>query len=396
MASAALPANILQFARILRRAGLPVGTGKVIDALNALQQVGMSRRDDVYWALHAVLVDRHAQSELFTIAFNRFWRATESSPDTELTMLAQSAPAAPHPQPQRISEAFGDHRAGSDQTSAAVDESPEAVDAVASWSASERLRAQDFETMSAAEWSEARRLIATLRLPIPSVPTRRFEPGHAGERIDMRRTLRTIVRNGGVFDLTKARRQKRHPPLVVLCDISGSMAAYSRMLLHFVHAVTNDRDRVHVFLFGTRLTNITRALSHRDPDVALARVSRSVQDWGGGTRIGEALAHFNRLWARRALGQGAAVLLITDGLDRDGADGLGEQMDRLHRSTRNLIWLNPLLRYAGFEPKSQGVKAMLPHVDDFRPVHNLNALADIVAALSSHHSPSRRPRPMAA
>jgi uncharacterized protein with von Willebrand factor type A (vWA) domain len=174
----------------------------------------------------------------------------------------------------------------------------------------------------------------------------------------------------------------------VLCDISGSMARYAQILLHFLHAVTNDRDRVHAFLFGTRLSNITRQLRHRDPEVAFQMVSHVVPDWSGGTRIGEALDEFNRFWARRVLGQGAVVLLITDGLDRDGAKGLAENMDRLHRSCTRLIWLNPLLRWSGFEPKSQGIRAMLPYVDEFRPVHNLASLRALIDLLSEP-APSR-------
>jgi uncharacterized protein with von Willebrand factor type A (vWA) domain len=169
--------------------------------------------------------------------------------------------------------------------------------------------------------------------------------------------------------------------LVAICDISGSMARYAQILLHFLHAVTNDRDRVHSFLFGTRLSNITRQLRHKDPEIAFEMVSHIVPDWSGGTRIGEALECFNRDWSRRVLGQGAVVLLITDGLDREGGRGLGEATDRLQRSCRRLIWLNPLLRYAGFQPKSQGIRAMLPHVHDFRPVHNLASLRDLIAAL---------------
>ena len=199
----------------------------------------------------------------------------------------------------------------------------------------------------------------------------------------MRATFRAMVRAGGVIELKRKRRVTRYPPLVVLCDISGSMEPYARMLLHFLHAVTNDRDRVHVFLFGTRLTNVTREMRQRDPDEAVTRVTRAVKDWSGGTRIGEVLGTFNRLWSRRVLGQGAVALLISDGLDRDGGAGLSQEMERLHRSCRRLIWLNPLLRYAAFEPKSAGIRAMLPHVDDFRPVHNLDSLVDLIAALSA-------------
>jgi hypothetical protein len=182
--------------------------------------------------------------------------------------------------------------------------------------------------------------------------------------------------------LKRKRRRRRPPPLVVLCDISGSMSRYSRLFLHFMHAVTNDRDRVYTFLFGTRLTNITRYLRHKDVDVALDRVTGAVEDWSGGTRIGQSLAEFNRRWSRRVLGQGAVVLLITDGLDREAGAGIGQEMDRLHKSCRRLIWLNPLLRYEGFAPKSLGMRAILPHIDEFRPVHNLESLDELVTALS--------------
>jgi uncharacterized protein with von Willebrand factor type A (vWA) domain len=222
-----------------------------------------------------------------------------------------------------------------------------------------------------------------MRLPIMKMPTRRFVADRHGRRIDMRATLRAGLRaSGGMMPLKYRRAAKRHPPLVVLCDISGSMSRYSRIFLHFVHAITNDRDRVHSFIFGTRLTNITRQLHNRDVDIALDRVAEAALDWSGGTRIGESLHEFNRLWSRRVLGQGAVVLLITDGLDRGDIDGLETEIIRLHKSCRRLIWLNPLLRFEGFRPEARGVKAIMPHVDDFRAVHNLNRLRDIGAALS--------------
>ena len=223
--------------------------------------------------------------------------------------------------------------------------------------------------------------------------TRRTRPDPNGPITDLRRTIRNSLRQGGeIFEIARNRRTTRSPPLVVLCDISGSMSRYAQILLHFLHAVTNQRDRVHSFLFGTRLSNVTRQLKARDPEVAFQMVAHSVPDWSGGTRIGEALATFNQLWARRVLGQGAIVLLITDGLDRDGAHGLSDNMDRLHRSCRRLIWLNPLLRWSGFEPKSQGIKAMLPHVDEFRPVHNLESLRGLIDLLS-RPTPSSRTKP---
>jgi hypothetical protein len=199
----------------------------------------------------------------------------------------------------------------------------------------------------------------------------------------MRATLRASLRSGpDSIPLRRREKRRRHPPLVILCDISGSMSRYSRMLLHFMHAVTNDRDRVHTFLFGTRLTNVTRHLKQRDIDVALERVGEAVGDWAGGTRIGTCLGEFNRLWSRRVLSQGAIVLFISDGLDRDAGEGLDHEMERLHKSCRRLVWLNPLLRYEGFEPRSLGMRAIMPHVDEFRPVHNLESLAALADALS--------------
>ena len=237
--------------------------------------------------------------------------------------------------------------------------------------------------MSHSTTSGGVRTIRRLRLPLDLRRTRRLRPDPLGPHIDLRRTIRTSLRQGGeILGIAHSRQVTRPPPLVVLCDISGSMARYAQILLHFLHAVTNDRERVHIFLFGTRLSNITRQLRHRDPEVAFQMVAQMVPDWSGGTRIGEALEQFNHFWSRRVLGQGAVVLLITDGLDRDGAIGLAENMDRLHRSCTRLIWLNPLLRWAGFEPKSQGIRAMLPHVDEFRPVHNLASLRGLIDLLS--------------
>ena len=251
----------------------------------------------------------------------------------------------------------------------------------------------DFEAMSAAEIAAAKADIRRLALPLDLQRTRRRRADPPGPHVDLRATLRASLRQGGeILDIARSRRVTRPPPLVVLCDISGSMSRYAQILLHFLHAVANDRDRVHIFLFGTRLSNVTRQLRHRDPEVAFQLVSHAVPDWSGGTRIGEALAQFNRRWARRVLGQGAVVLLVTDGLDRDGAAGLAESMDRLHKSCARLIWLNPLLRWDGFAPKSQGIRAMLPHVDEFRPVHNLASLRALVQSLSRPASPREMDR----
>ena len=257
------------------------------------------------------------------------------------------------------------------------------VDAVMTWSANEVLQETDFEKMSREELEAAKRAIAHMRLPIMEVPTRRFKRDARGNRIDMRATLRAAMRSGGAtIPLQYRKRKRRHPPLVVLCDISGSMSRYSRMVLHFMHAITNDRDRVHTFLFGTRLTNVTRQLRYKDVDEALDKVGEAVDDWSGGTRIGHSLHDFNTNWSRRVLGQGAVVLFISDGLDRDAADGLEREIERLHMSCRRLIWLNPLLRYDRYEPKSLGAQALLPHVDEFRSIHNLESLEQLSEVLT--------------
>lgn len=375
--------NVMQFCRLLRAAGLPVGPGHMLKAQSAVAAVGLERRRDVYWALHAALITRRDQRPVFDQAFHLFWR----NPDLlkramELMLPRLTSNEAPDEVMRRLAEALApDKRPG--EGDSPDDEPPELeIDASLTVSDKEVLRQQDFEQMSGEELAQAKRVMAAFRLPVRPLPTRRFESVSTGARIDMRRTLRQSLRSGGaVIDLARRRRRTRPPPLVVLCDISGSMSQYSRMLLHFLHAVSSDRDRVHSFVFGTRLTNISRQLRHRDVDEALEKVGESVADWAGGTRIGPCLDAFNRWWGRRVLGQGAVVLLITDGLDREGGDGLHGAMERLHRSCRRLIWLNPLLRYDRYAPKSLGARAILPHVDEFRPVHSLASLESLAAAL---------------
>jgi uncharacterized protein with von Willebrand factor type A (vWA) domain len=368
--------NLLGFARVLRAAGLPLGTGRVLDGLRAVEAVGLERRGDFYWALHAAFVSRRDQHELFDQAFRLFWRRVDPQLESVLSTMLSKAPSAEPELSRRIAEAMGHtHRA---------ERAAELVsDGTLSFSDGEVLAKKDFEQMSAEELARARAVMARLRLPIRDLPSRRLHGDPRGRRIDARATLRAAARAGGdPIALRRRAPSRRPPPLVVISDISGSMERYSRVLLHFVHALTNDRHRVHTFLFGTRLTNVTRHLKQRDVDVALQRVSGAVVDWSGGTRIGACLKAFNHEWSRRVLGQGAVVLLITDGLDRDAAHGLGDEMARLGRSCRRLIWLNPLLRYAGFEPRAQGIRAMLPHVDELRPVHNLESLAALAEALA--------------
>ena len=376
-----LAVNIMHFARALRAAGLPVGPGKTLEAVQATALFGLGPRDDFYWALHAVFVERAAQRQLFDQAFRIFWQ----NPDELRHMMAISVPTeAPKDEPEKVSRRVTDALSPDNLPKPQTEDEIEVeFDAAETYSAMEVLQDMDFDSMSQDEVEEAKRVIAEMRLPIMEIPTRRFAADTRGARIDMRATLRAGLRSSGaMMPLKYRRRVTRHPPLVVLCDISGSMSRYSRMFLHFVHAVTNDRDRVYSFIFGTRLTNITRHLEYRDVDVALDRVANAAMDWSGGTRIGESLLEFNHFWSRRVLGQGAVVLLITDGLDRGDIDGLGLEIERLHKSCRRLIWLNPLLRFEGFRPEARGVRTMLPHVDDFRTVHSLNSLGDIGAALS--------------
>ena len=372
---------MLEFARLLRRAGLPVGPANMLAAVQALDHAGVASRADVRTALRATMIHRHEQSEVFDSAFALFWRdPARGQFDTAMALLGEKPPRQdPRPAPgsRRVAEAFNGRKQRGE-----ADDAPQ-MDAVLTVSDSERLQQMDFEAMSAAEITAARAEIRRLRLPLDQRRTRRSRPATHGARIDMAATLRAGLRQGGeLIDLARAARTVRPPPLVVLCDISGSMARYAQVLLHFLHAVANDRDRVSVFLFGTRLTNVTRQLRHRDAEAAFNAVAGLVPDWSGGTRIGDTVAQFNRQWAKRVLGQGAVVLLVTDGLDRAGAEGLGPAMERLHKSCRRLIWLNPLLRWDGFEPKSQGIRAMLPHVDEFRPVHNIASLRALIASLS--------------
>ena len=391
IADGRLVENIMFFGRVLRAAGLPIGPGQVIDAVRATATVGVTDREIFYWALHAVLVNRREQRVIFDQAFHIFWRNPRLLERMLLMVLptfrtggrAETETALV----RRVQEAL----APQDMT-AETSGQPEAelqVDAVMTYSGSELLQSMDFEKMSVAEVEEARRTIARMRLPVREMVTRRFAASPRGRRIDPRRTMRASLRDGGdSIPLRFTEPRRRPPPIVALCDISGSMGRYSRMLLHFLHALTNDRMRVQTFLFGTRLTNVTRYLRQRDVDEALAKVGGAAADWSGGTRIGLCLRMFNRDWSRRVLGQGAVVLLISDGLDRDAGDGLAAEVDRLHRSCRRLIWLNPLLRFDGFAPKSRGIRAILPHVDEFRPVHSLNSLQDLADAFDGSNPPA--------
>jgi uncharacterized protein with von Willebrand factor type A (vWA) domain len=386
-----LAENILYFARALRAAGIPVGPGAVLDALAAVQAAGVGTREDFYWTLHAVFVKRHEHSVLFDQAFRIFFRKrgyldrllATMMPQVPLPMEKEQKPAL-----QRIQDALFSNVGEREQPKPEVE-----IDARLTVSDREVLQKKDFAQMSAAEIAAAKEAIQKLVLPLDERRTRRLAPDSHGHIIDIRRTLRASMKAGGAFiDLKYLGPKTKAPPIVALLDISGSMSQYTRVFLHFLHALTDVRRRVSTFLFGTRLTNVTRSLKERDPDEALAACSANVADWSGGTRIASSLHSFNKAWGRRVLGEGAIVLLITDGLERDGDETLAFEIDRLHRSCRRLIWLNPLLRFDRFEAKARGIRTMLPHVDEFRAIHNLDSMAELARTLSDTTGRGADPR----
>jgi uncharacterized protein len=387
-----LAENILFFTRTLRSAGMPIGSGAVLDALMALQVAGIGTRTDFYWTLHAIFVKRHEHSILFDQAFRIFFREHGLIDKMIAAMRPETLSSTlnlPESGTQRIQDAlFSGMNEGAKEKKADIDTRLTISDR-------EILRKKDFAQMTMAEILVAKEAVARLTLSLELARTRRLIPNRHRHRIDVRRTLRASMKAGGaVIDLKYLGPREKEPSIVALLDISGSMSQYTRLFLHFLHAITDARKRVTTFLFGTRLTNVTRAIRERDPDEALAACGASVTDWAGGTRIASSLHAFNKHWARRVLGQGAMVLLITDGLERDGDDTLAFEMDRLHRSCRRLIWLNPLLRFEGFEARAKGIKAMLPFVDELRPIHNLESMVELVRALSSMPTKNYDPKLM--
>lgn len=382
-----LAENVVHFARVLRSAGVPVGTDRVLLALQALRVAGIESRQDFHATLASCLIDRAEHRLLFEQAFHIFWK----DPDLLGQMLRLLLPqvkekpgAPPPPENRRLGEAlFRDDRPRPPEPAA---ESRIEIDAHLTWSERELLRKTDFDTMTTAEWNAARRMLHEMRPFFAQLATRRDAPSHRGTRIDLKRLLRDAARHGGdIAELPRRRRRTRPEPLVVLVDISGSMSRYSRMFLHFLHALVGSAGaghRTQAFVFGTRLTPITRQLRARDPDLAVAAVVQAVDDWSGGTRIAQTIREFNLRWARRVLAGSPTVLLVTDGLEHGDTDLLAAEMERLAKSCRRLVWLNPLLRYAGFEPRARGIRAMLPHVDLFLPVHNIDSLRDLARGLA--------------
>jgi uncharacterized protein with von Willebrand factor type A (vWA) domain len=385
--------NIVYFARTLRKAGLRVGPAAVKDAIEAVLAAGIGSRDDFYWTLHSVLIARREDHATFDEAFRLYWRSREHI-EKMLAMFSSIAAGRERARP-KAAEAHGARARFESNARNGPHDRPAGNDPDArfSFSGKEVLRSKDFAQMTADELVQARRAMDQLALPVDKVATRRFRSDTQGRRIDPRAMMRSSLKTGGDLILPKFRsRREMHPPLVVLADISGSMSQYTRIFLHFMHAMMARRRRVHCFVFGTQLSNITRPLRYRNPDDAIAHCTGAVRDWSGGTRIGETLRDFNRNWSRRVLGQGAVVLLITDGLERGETGELEMEMERLTKSCRRLIWLNPLLRFEGFEPRAHGIRVMLPHVDDFRAVHNLDALEDLCRALSRPPEKSDNPK----
>jgi uncharacterized protein with von Willebrand factor type A (vWA) domain len=401
-----LAQNITHFARALRKAGLPIGPGRVVDAVEAVAAAGFTSRQDLYWTLHACFVSKPEHRVAFGQIFRLYWR----DPRFLERMMAALLPAIKgvqdekpaKPGEKRAAEALLD---GADQNVDAPEPQEEEdsefeIDASLTMSSEERLRSLDFEQMSTDEVAQAKKILSQIKLPVQPMQSRRLMAAKRGTRADWRRTFREAARRGGEMqEFARAKRRQRWPNLVVICDISGSMSHYSRIVLHFLHAVANAKGagwaRVHGFTFGTRLTNITRHMATRDVDAALAAAGAEAQDWEGGTRIGACLHEFSRDWSRRVMGQGAVVLLITDGLDRDDPTALAHEMQRLHLSARRLIWLNPLLRWDGFAAKAQGIRAMLPHVDSFRAGHSIASLEALVQAISDERDSGEKTRLMA-
>ncbi len=371
--------HLISFGRVLRRAGLAVGTRQNIDALRALSILGLRKRDDVYQALYSIFVTGHEQAALFDQAFHMFWRAPAQLSQTATFEL----PAFRSPQDEKakqsrrvreaIAEEAGPAKRGRQVTREA------AADVVLTYSATEVLRQKDFAAFSTEEEAQAKRLLAQMSWNLGDRKVRRLRTGRDGRTLDLRQTIRWSLRHQGeLLKLARRSRTSRPRDLVVLCDISGSMERYSRMLLHFMHTVaTIQTKRVETFVFGTRLTRITRSLKLRDVDDAVGLVAGKVNDWAGGTRIGESLREFNFDWARRVLRSSSVVLIISDGWDRGEIPLLEREIARLKRSCYRLIWLNPLLGYRDYEPLTRGIQVVLPHIDDFLPVHNLASIEQL-------------------
>ncbi|MBB3008859.1 hypothetical protein FHX61_003512 [Cupriavidus alkaliphilus] len=388
-----LARNVTHFMRLLRDGGFALSPAHAVDALAALRLVDIGQRDEVRAALAALVLSGPDQRPLFDAAFDLFWRDPDWEGKLRALLLPRVDAGAPPPKrSNRLADALAARQP--EMPSRPAQTEAERIHVPLTFSDQERLAQRDFETLTAQEWRALQHLVRTRRARLALQRTRRLRAATCGTHADLRASARLAVRQHGEWLRWKFRKHaERKPPLVLLLDISGSMSQYSRAVLYFCHALMQSRERLAVFLFGTRLTNITRSLRERDPDEAVAVITGQVRDWAGGTRIGAALASFNRHWARRTLSGRATVLLVTDGLDHEQIDLLGEEMARLRRFAHRIVWLNPLLRYPGFAPQARGVQAILPHVDALRPAHNLDSLLALETLLSDHGGPARAAAP---
>ncbi|HEX8995038.1 MAG TPA: VWA domain-containing protein [Ktedonobacterales bacterium] len=410
-----LLARIIDFTRLLWEMGLDIGPDRVVEVTQGLPLIHLADRAEFYHYLKVNLVSRREQEALFDAAFAWFWRKPGQSlasppPELENARTRRRSTVALPPNRQReedLRNARSMPQMGAQTRHPASrlrdarrkqrqeqEEQPDERRGV--FSAEEALRRKDFEEFTWEEMQQARELMAKMRWRLGMRQTRRLRPSRRGPSLDLRRTFRRSLRAGGEpVSLSRRERRRKPRPLVIICDISGSMSLYSRLLLHFIHTVSNGRENVETFVFGTRLTRITRQLARRDVDAAVQEVTKTVQDWSGGTRIGESLRAFNYRWARRTLGRGAVVLIISDGWDRGDTKLLAREMERLQRNCHRLIWLNPLLGQADYRPVTAGMRAALPYIDDFLPAHSLDsliALGKLLESVDDTTRPSRASR----
>jgi uncharacterized protein with von Willebrand factor type A (vWA) domain len=380
--------NILLFGRLLRAVGVKMTPTQILDLVESLDHVDIRRREDFKNSARTILIAKHEHIPIFNRAFDLFWQARDTGTlmEMDLGSLLQKPPET-----EKTVELMPPQKEGQNDTPERESDEP-VIDKVYTYSAREVLRYKDFAELDPEELQEIKHMMQHMNWQLEQRRTRRKTRAPHGVYLDMRRTFRQNLRYGGQpLELTWRRRKLKRRPLVAICDISGSMERYSRVLLKFIYVMSNGLENVESFVFGTRLTAITRQLRERDIDAALDHITDSVQDWAGGTRIGEALKTFNYQWGRRVLGQGAIVLIISDGWDRGDIELLSKEMSRLQLSCQRLIWLNPLLGAENYEPLTRGIQAALPYIDDFLPVHNLASLEQLGDLLErlGEHKPSR-------
>ncbi len=395
--------RLTEFSHLLWESGINVGPHQLIDLAETLNYIDITNKDDFYHALKCSLLTRHEQEVIFNQMFNYYWfmRHTvgkkEQNPPGKQVKRDERQLRLPPSERKRLAEHLATQEARREQRGEirpqerrATRQSDDKQEDDAgkpqgtAYSELERLRQKDFENFSWEEIQEAKRLMAEMRWRLGQRTTRRKAPARNGSYTDMRRMVRRNLKYGAeMLELTRSEVKQKPRPLVIICDISGSMSLYSRLLLHFIHTISNGLFNVEAFVFGTRLTRVTRQLKRRDVDDAVRDVSKLVQDWSGGTRIGDALHKFNYTWSKRVLGHGAVVLLISDGWDRGDATTLSHEMDRLQHSCHRLIWLNPLLGSPDYRPLTIGMKTALPFIDNFLPAHNLDSLISLGNLLSS-------------